>query len=975
MKKILFSMIVAALGWAAASCTQDHIEPAPVPGVRFQVSTPRDPLVITRAEIATAFEWSIVSLDVYAANAGIVSKLAPTDYTIFPNLGMQSNQTYTITLSESWLRTRIGQTINFYFVANDASSTNGPHTALLSNLASETAFKNSLANVLTPDGATDLEPIIAPDGTADHNLLFSADAQAVQISTIMERETQLRRREARFDIQNKNFAAGTNQLVVTGITITNAPNTGLVFGAGDAATPGIERTRTINIPGIDPGDYNATAPGSDVVGDMATSVFYLYPTTLSAAAAAGKTQIVIHAEFLGVARDYPVNITADTPIQANFRYILKVDSVTGQIDIVGDEYEEGGTLVGTPGMNKVKATLTPDIAGITGAGTLTTRDANVFSTVTAGATTMEITAESDFGTTFELVQTGGEAEITVTKVRVEPARAFEGIEELYTITIPDANEFLDATLTISSGKIGSDKYLLRRFHSGGNGDKLVYLAHDGTLTAGTWDEIVAAEAEDRVLLFKFGGISGISALTDGDGTTGSGSYADGSIEWYPEGANKDMAPYTAADWDAGIRNISDPAYNTAANARLAKGDPCKLLGLKTYEFLNMTDAELQAYIDAATWRTPTVMENLALVGGPADPDDAGDPWPTTEMPKGGFWKAWETGGMDYAYMSSANSATADVVNEGHPYPFYNESSVAGATYDNPVMVNLPVDGFGAADGQTAMPIIRWRDAAGVLGTNMTYGGLRSSTPYNSQRAYTLTDIRLYPTNSQHAYGTGMAVRCVSPTLAPVPAAKSEAFAEINGVKWAKANVRGYNGFAIAQYGGSTAYQWGSKEWWAWDNATTNSATGATWRTAFDNSGLAPWPAAENPCPKGYMVPTVEQFETLLDAANVDKVWLTAGTVAPSGLTYLSNGYEFADKAVPDNFIFLTAAGGKNAATGVSSNSSAVGAYWSATPSSATPTAANYFRFDATTAVIADGTNGDYNNGYSVRCVVDDAPMP
>jgi uncharacterized protein YjdB len=493
MKKTLLTLMLAALGLGATSCSGDH-EPeygGNGPRLSFKISTPKEPLVVTRAAIASQNEWNIASLDLYAAIGGTVSKLTAEDYTIFPALNNQPNQIYTITMSEEWLVARAGQTANFYLVANDTSSTNGAHTSLTTTLGDETKFKRSLINALTANGDGTLSPIVSPDGTAAHNLLFSTDIEGLQISNTMEEAAQLRRREARFDIQNKNAAAGDNQLVVTGIEILGAPNSGLVFGAGDAATPGIDRTNTIKIGGVDPSAYTETSAGSDVVNDLATSVFYLYPTTLSSEAEADKTQIVVHAEYLGVEREYPLTLTADQLIEANYRYILKLNAVAGTIDIVGDEYEEGGTFTATPGQNTVRALLSPDIAGITGGGSYTTDGGNLYSSDAEVATTLNVNATSDFGTKFALTSLDGTVEAVETTVGdvttlsltlptgtftvskqlasetpetpEEPAtRVYTGVEELYTITMSEEADFSEALLTIDSGRIGSETIMLRR---------------------------------------------------------------------------------------------------------------------------------------------------------------------------------------------------------------------------------------------------------------------------------------------------------------------------------------------------------------------------------------------------------------------------------------------------------------------------------------------------------------------------------
>ena len=136
---------------------------------------------------------------------------------------------------------------------------------------------------------------------------------------------------------------------------------------------------------------------------------------------------------------------------------------------------------------------------------------------------------------------------------------------------------------------------------------------------------------------------------------------------------------------------------------------------------------------------------------------------------------------------------------------------------------------------------------------------------------------------------------------------------INGITWAKKNV-----------GAVDAEDYGN--YYTWEQATTA-------------------------CPKGWRLPTKEEFETLIKAGSV---WTTQ-----NGKT----GRKFGDS---NNFIFLPAAGCRHYSDGALYNVGNKGHYWSSTPGSTT--SAYYLVFGSENASTYE--NLYRTNSQSVRCVLE-----
>jgi uncharacterized protein (TIGR02145 family) len=208
---------------------------------------------------------------------------------------------------------------------------------------------------------------------------------------------------------------------------------------------------------------------------------------------------------------------------------------------------------------------------------------------------------------------------------------------------------------------------------------------------------------------------------------------------------------------------------------------------------------------------------------------------------------------------------------------------------------------------------------------------------------------------------GVSIRCVKNVPPPVPEP-----VKVGGVEWAQSNLNMPDNFAPTPDSPGFFYQWGQSTPWSNTSPLTNMATEEVepeWPTGYTNGALTPWPAATDPCPKGWRLPTNNEFKVLNDTAKVTATWVAAGTAAPSGKTYAMNGYEFADLATPANVVFFPAVGRRSSTSGVLGVVNSVGNYWSGTPFSS-PLASRLL-LDASSI---DPGGSSYDYGFSIRCV-------
>jgi len=184
---------------------------------------------------------------------------------------------------------------------------------------------------------------------------------------------------------------------------------------------------------------------------------------------------------------------------------------------------------------------------------------------------------------------------------------------------------------------------------------------------------------------------------------------------------------------------------------------------------------------------------------------------------------------------------------------------------------------------------------------------------------------------------------VTPIIEPEPE-----WVEINGVKWAKRNVDKPGTFAATPEDAGMFYQWNRKVGWSSTDPMVNSNGGTIWDDS-DPEGDT-WEKANDPCPTGWRVPTLEELQSLVDASSK---WIRENGV---------NGRVFGNG---DNLLFLPAAGYRSFTSGSVNYVGTYGNYWSRSSSG---TSAYLLHFSSTD--VYPYSNSYRANGFSVRCVAE-----
>jgi uncharacterized protein (TIGR02145 family) len=177
---------------------------------------------------------------------------------------------------------------------------------------------------------------------------------------------------------------------------------------------------------------------------------------------------------------------------------------------------------------------------------------------------------------------------------------------------------------------------------------------------------------------------------------------------------------------------------------------------------------------------------------------------------------------------------------------------------------------------------------------------------------------------------------------------------INGVKWATRNVDEFGAFAETPESFGKFYQWNRKKAWilSFDRRQAN------WDSSADSSSI--WKKENDPCPKGWRVPTYMEFETLI---NSNSIWTTINGVR--GRLFGSG----------DSILFLPAAGLLGNNNGLSFDRNRYGHYWSNAEVRTfidgievnNNTLVFSLAFDNDTTIINHRLSS--SNGLNVRCVV------
>ncbi len=188
--------------------------------------------------------------------------------------------------------------------------------------------------------------------------------------------------------------------------------------------------------------------------------------------------------------------------------------------------------------------------------------------------------------------------------------------------------------------------------------------------------------------------------------------------------------------------------------------------------------------------------------------------------------------------------------------------------------------------------------------------------------------------------------------------KKEEGVVINGVRWATCNVDKPNKFATNPKDAGMLYQWNRKIGWSAADPMKNSNGKTKWDASISESDT--WENANNPCPAGWRLPTLDEIKSLLDE---DKV--SYERIVEEGMV----GARFTDKAT-GNSIFLPLVNYRGGAEGTLTTAvSSSGFYWSSTLNEDNDFKEMAAYFFTGNRVYDTGWG---NAGFSIRCVSEKA---
>ena len=183
---------------------------------------------------------------------------------------------------------------------------------------------------------------------------------------------------------------------------------------------------------------------------------------------------------------------------------------------------------------------------------------------------------------------------------------------------------------------------------------------------------------------------------------------------------------------------------------------------------------------------------------------------------------------------------------------------------------------------------------------------------------------------------------------PVVTPPEKEWVVINGIKWATRNVDMPGTFAAKSENAGMFYQWNKKTGWSGTNPIKNSNGDTKWDSTKADGDT--WAKENDPCPKGWRVPTREELQNLVSTGSK---WITKNGI--KGRVFSSG----------DSTVFFPAPGFRFDNNGNLRDVGENGVYWSTT--SFDSGNAYYMTFGTMNA------RTDYDPrsfGYSVRCVAE-----
>jgi uncharacterized protein (TIGR02145 family) len=291
----------------------------------------------TRAAAVTG-EEDLDNLVIYQFGATVLEKIYADGITISGAYPISitgtnnSNRVATINIGEDT------GAKTFYLVAN-VNGAGQVQSSALSSVAPGSTMAGAFEAALVTDELTGTNAVLSLSTPLPMSNALDNASKGVVVADVLaapgSKQVTLKRRVARFDIVNhKDYTNFT----VTGIVVKKGNLSGKILdedlasylpapNTGDGVTGDLTLTANGNDALVNADYVDYTDPGLGLAqGGLDKSLnpaqFYLYPTTILQAG--GGTEIFVVGTYNGVEHVYPLTLTADVDIKANFVYQIEV---------------------------------------------------------------------------------------------------------------------------------------------------------------------------------------------------------------------------------------------------------------------------------------------------------------------------------------------------------------------------------------------------------------------------------------------------------------------------------------------------------------------------------------------------------------------------------------------------------------------------------------------------------------------------